>query len=440
MRGAAGRRRGGGDRPALGPGAAGPAGAAAPAPACRARWRCWACGCTPELAAHNVLFPPDYAAEFADLRAGRHPADPTLYLHASVKADPGDAPAGHENWFVMANAPALPQHDDRGAPGLWAAPPTRRGSGPTPRRRTGCARRWPPRLRRRRSDVVERDLGPADLARFGDRGAIYGAAPDGLLATLRPGPSLPGVANLWLAGGTVHPGGGIPLALLSGRYAAAALQRAASRGDPTPAGAPKEARRRPRRGRRRAAAPTPRHRTAAAARRRGAAALAAPSAPGRAGALQAAAGRHRDDGDARRTRAMAWRTAVTWASGSETTSASGRGERRPGGPPVRPLHPDAGEGAAEAVGQAGVELDQDEVVRRRRPPQRRGDRSRRRRPARRRPRRAAGRAARRSTPARPHPRGSAARGRSWGEPTAGLGTRWRAPPPRRPVHGAMLGP
>jgi phytoene desaturase len=182
-------------------------------------------GPTPGLAAHNVLFPPDYAAEFTDLRAGRHPIDPTLYLHVSVKAEPGDAPADHENWFVMANAPALPRNDGRGAPA---------GPGPIDAARELEDAAASDRLRATLADrgfgvagrtVVERDLRPADLARFGDRGAIYGPAPDGLLATLRPGPSLSGVANLWLAGGTVHPGGGIPLALLSGRYAAAALRR-----------------------------------------------------------------------------------------------------------------------------------------------------------------------------------------------------------------------
>ena len=165
-------------------------------------------GATPELAAHNVLFPPDYAREFADLRAGRHPSDPTLYLHASSKGDAADAPPGHENWFVMANAPALPAAGARVAADAEAARHLRR---------TLAARGFDPADR----TVVARDLLPADLARFGDRGAIYGAAPNGLMSTLRPGPRLRGVANVWLAGGTVHPGGGIPLALLSGRYAAA---------------------------------------------------------------------------------------------------------------------------------------------------------------------------------------------------------------------------
>ena len=187
-------------------------------------------GETPELAAHNVFFPPDYAREFDDLRAGRHPSDPTLYLHASSKGDPDDAPPGHENWFVMANAPALPPADTRGAPGgasdrVDEARAAADAAAARRLRSTLAARGFDPAGRTR----VERDLGPSDLARMGDRGAIYGPMPRGLLSTLRPGPTVRGVANLWLAGGTVHPGGGIPLALLSGRYAAADLLRRVGR-------------------------------------------------------------------------------------------------------------------------------------------------------------------------------------------------------------------
>jgi phytoene dehydrogenase-like protein len=58
---------------------------------------------------------------------------------------------------------------------------------------------------------------PGDLEREtgGVAGAIYGAAPHGRLGTLRrPRAVVRGVRNLWLAGGTVHPGGGLPLVLL----------------------------------------------------------------------------------------------------------------------------------------------------------------------------------------------------------------------------------
>lgn len=170
-------------------------------------------GVEPRLRAHNIFFPADYAAEFDDLRRAEHPRNPTLYLHASVKGDSDDAPAGCENWFVMANAPALP-------PGVLLAARAQADAVAATRLRARLAAvGFDPRGR----TLVERNLGPREFAAFGDRGAIYGAAPLGLLGTLRPAPRVVGVGNLLLAGGTVHPGGGIPLALLSGRYAARAL-------------------------------------------------------------------------------------------------------------------------------------------------------------------------------------------------------------------------
>lgn len=167
------------------------------------------------LAQHTISFPADYRAEFADLRAGSLPRDPTLYLHLSCRRDPADAPAGAENWFVMANAPALP-------------PASERSAGSASRVRE-AEERYADQLVERLSERglldpadirVRRHRGPLDLERYGARGAIYGRAPHGLLATLRPGVTLPGVGNLTLAGGTVHPGGGIPLAILSGKQAA----------------------------------------------------------------------------------------------------------------------------------------------------------------------------------------------------------------------------
>lgn len=161
---------------------------------------------------HTISFPADYRAEFAAIRRGEFPADPTLYLAISSKSDPRDAPAGCENWFVMANAPAL-------GPGVDPA---------AQREREAAAAAGVLSLLHARGllDGVRvegrRWLGPSHLARYGHRGAIYGRAPHSLLATLRPPHRLAGVRGLWLAGGTVHPGGGIPLALLSGRGAARA--------------------------------------------------------------------------------------------------------------------------------------------------------------------------------------------------------------------------
>ena len=73
-------------------------------------------------------------------------------------------------------------------------------------------------VRKRLSFV--KPLGPTKLAQLAHRGSIYGAAPHSLLQTLRPKQTLDAVSNLVLAGGSVFPGGGIPLALLSGKAAA----------------------------------------------------------------------------------------------------------------------------------------------------------------------------------------------------------------------------
>ncbi|MEJ2288992.1 MAG: FAD-dependent oxidoreductase, partial [Deinococcales bacterium] len=188
---------------------------------------------------HTVLFPRDYRAEFDDLRLGRLPTDPTLYVHVGARSGGADAPPGHENWFVMVNAPPL--SEGAGDDPVAAALPPSSGYAPpdlpplldpdgTPATaaetayaarvlaalevRAGLSRR---RLR------VWRLVGPRQLAATGHRGSIYGSAPAGLLGALRPAPRVPGVTNLALAGGTVHPGGGIPLALLSGRHAADAV-------------------------------------------------------------------------------------------------------------------------------------------------------------------------------------------------------------------------
>lgn len=158
---------------------------------------------------HNIFFPEDYRAEFGAIGAGRPAEDPTLYVAISSKSDPAHAPPGHENWFVMANAPALPA----------------RGGFSWRHEAASYAERLIDGLERRGLKLSGRIrlrhlLTPEHLALTGWRGSIYGYAPHSLAAAIKPGQRLRGIANLVLAGGTVHPGGGIPLALLSGKRAA----------------------------------------------------------------------------------------------------------------------------------------------------------------------------------------------------------------------------
>ena len=171
-------------------------------------------GETPGLAHHNISFPEDYRAEFTAAARGELPADPTLYVSVSSKTDPNDAPPGCENWFVLVNAPALSPTD----PIDWEV------HGPR------YADHLLGVLAQRGLDVrgrvrVQKVFTPAYLGRLAHRGAIYGTAPHTLLGTLRPKQTVRGLRNLVLAGGTVHPGGGVPLALLSGEHAAALAEK-----------------------------------------------------------------------------------------------------------------------------------------------------------------------------------------------------------------------
>lgn len=171
-------------------------------------------GQTPKLKHHNIFFAADYRAEFAALERGEFAADPTLYVSLSCRTRTQDAPEGCENWFVLVNAPALA--DGRPA-------------------NLQQARRYAAHLVERlehqqlgvRSRIrFQKFLSPTYFAKLATRGAIYGHAPHSLLGALRPSPQVRGVENLFLAGGTVHPGGGVPLVLLSGKYAAERLLKA----------------------------------------------------------------------------------------------------------------------------------------------------------------------------------------------------------------------
>jgi phytoene dehydrogenase-like protein len=156
-------------------------------------------GRTPGAAHHRIDFPADYDAELDDLFVHRRPVrDPTVYVSVPGVTDPGDAPEEMEAWFVLVNAPAV------GAGADWDA----------------AATALVERLGVRERVVAEIRRTPADLERetAAVAGAIYGTAPHGRLGGLRrAGRRIPGVRGLWLAGGTVHPGGGLPLVVLGAR-------------------------------------------------------------------------------------------------------------------------------------------------------------------------------------------------------------------------------
>ena len=168
----------------------------------------------PELGLHNVFFSPDSEAEFRSIFEVKNvPIDPTVYVNITSKITPGDAPPGQENWFVLVNAP----HD----------PGPRRIVDPwtLERLKEATLRRIEANLGRivRSHIVQEAILTPADLetATGSPGGSLYGLASHRPMAAFDRHPNrAPGFRGLYLCGGSVHPGGGMPLAVLSGRIAA----------------------------------------------------------------------------------------------------------------------------------------------------------------------------------------------------------------------------
>lgn len=164
-------------------------------------------------APHTVIFPADYGAEFADIfDRDRPPRDPTVYVCAQEACHGRSGWPEHEPLFVMANAPPEPKAGSR-PPAVW------RELGEAVRRRLITEGIIEPDDQR----VWERT--PADLARIypGSRGAIYGGSSNGMTAAFqRPDNVVRGLAGLFLASGSAHPGGGLPLAAQSGRQAAQA--------------------------------------------------------------------------------------------------------------------------------------------------------------------------------------------------------------------------
>lgn len=160
----------------------------------------------PALHHHTVVFGPAYRDEFdAIVRQRRLPDDPTIYICAQDRQDGAQpASAGPERLLLLVNAPA---DGDLARPG---------------REETDtCTRQMLSCLARRGIGVTIRGevrSGPVELEQLfpGTGGAIYGPAPHGAFAPFRRAGARTRMPGLWLAGGSVHPSAGVPMAALSG--------------------------------------------------------------------------------------------------------------------------------------------------------------------------------------------------------------------------------
>lgn len=150
----------------------------------------------PALEHHTVFFSDDYTAEFRDLQRDAA-ADPTVY----VCDQGGDAK------LVLINAPA---RTDVSLTGLEDR---------VTRRLRACGHS----LDLSGQAVLRR--GPTDFATLypATHGALYGKATQGWMSTFQRPQARAGLPGLYLAGGSTHPGPGVPMAALSGLRAAEAL-------------------------------------------------------------------------------------------------------------------------------------------------------------------------------------------------------------------------
>ncbi len=175
------------------------------------------------LAHHNFVFSRDPEEEFrAIYDEGRPAPDPTAYVAAPARTEAGVAPTGGEALYVLVHTPYLREGHD------WS--------------------RMLPEYRRTILEKLKRTAGMTDLEEriatedvltpqdIHDRykvldGAIYGLVSHGKVnGAFKPGNRSRQVPGLYLAGGSAHPGPGMPMALMSGWIAADALHSDVARG------------------------------------------------------------------------------------------------------------------------------------------------------------------------------------------------------------------
>jgi 1-hydroxycarotenoid 3,4-desaturase len=167
-----------------------------------------------DLAHHSVFFSRDYRTEFDEIfRQRRLPSSPTIYVCAQDRRDATASGTHEERLLLLINAPPIGDTRD--------FDPTELESCEHEVFRT--LETFGLRIDRRPERVVR--TSPADFHRLfpATGGALYGPASHGWTASFKRPGSRSAIPGLYLAGGSTHPGAGVPMAATSGRLAAACI-------------------------------------------------------------------------------------------------------------------------------------------------------------------------------------------------------------------------
>ncbi|MFC3879596.1 1-hydroxycarotenoid 3,4-desaturase CrtD [Algoriphagus namhaensis] len=162
----------------------------------------------PELDLHNIFFSDNYLEEFDHIFHKKEPyKDPTVYINITSTQKPDDAPEGCMNWFTMINVPNNQGQD-------WD-------------RVIAEAKK---NIIHKINRILKTDIEPLiateeildprsiELKTSSAQGALYGNSSNNKFAAfLRHANFSSDIKNLYFCGGSVHPGGGIPLCLLSAK-------------------------------------------------------------------------------------------------------------------------------------------------------------------------------------------------------------------------------
>ncbi len=165
---------------------------------------------------HNIMFSEDYKAEFKELFENKNlHSDPTIYINITSKEDPTDAPPGCENWFVMINAPGNVGQN-------WQEFITKT--------RLNIIKKINKTLKTdiEKHIVIEHILDPIQIEAqtSSHQGSLYGTSSNSKFAAFMRHPNFSSqFKNLYFCGGSVHPGGGIPLCLLSAKIVSGQIEK-----------------------------------------------------------------------------------------------------------------------------------------------------------------------------------------------------------------------